>query len=465
VEAVKSAALNAVHENNEIMTRVGADTPMGNALRRFWMLALVSNELERDGAPVRLRIMGEDLVSFRDTNGRVGIVDAYCRHKRAPLFFGRNEQCGLRCVYHGWKYDVNGQCLDIPNIVPPDNYETLVKRMSIKAYDTEEAGGVVWIYMGPKEKKPPLPRMEWMGLPKDYVHVSRWLQRSNWVQGMEGELDTSHIGFLHASNSMQDTLTRGASYASDSRPLLFLKETDYGFYYAARRSYQDQYYWRISHWMLPMWSAIPPTPGFYFGHGRAWSPIDDYMTTTFAYRYRVDHPLDDEDMKEINEGVSFPPLMTRGSIEMPNGHVIDTFLPIANKANDYMIDRELQRTASFTGIPGVNTQDRGLQESMPGVPGDRPGIVDRTQERLVVSDGPVIAARRRLVKMAKDLGQGIEPAALARPESYFVRGMAKLSEIADFEEFMAQNQQELKAEAAKLTAHTAVAVNVIAPAP
>jgi len=214
-----------------------------------------------------------------------------------------------------------------------------------------------------------------------------------------------------------------------------------------------------------MWSAIPPTPGFYFGHGRAWSPIDDYMTTTFAYRYRVDHPLDDEDMKEINEGVSFPPLMTRGSIEMPNGHVIDTFLPIANKANDYMIDRELQRTASFTGIPGVNTQDRGLQESMPGVPGDRPGIVDRTQERLVVSDGPVIAARRRLVKMAKDLGQGIEPAALARPESYFVRGMAKLSEIADFEEFMAQNQQELKAEAAKLTAHTAVAVNVIAPAP
>jgi hypothetical protein len=319
--------------------------------------------------------------------------------------------------------------------------------------------------MGPKEKKPPLPRMEWMGLPKDYVHVSRWLQRSNWVQGMEGELDTSHIGFLHASNSMQDTLTRGASYASDSRPLLFLKETDYGFYYAARRSYQDQYYWRISHWMLPMWSAIPPTPGFYFGHGRAWSPIDDYMTTTFAYRYRVDHPLDDEDMKEINEGVSFPPLMTRGSIEMPNGHVIDTFLPIANKANDYMIDRELQRTASFTGIPGVNTQDRGLQESMPGVPGDRPGIVDRTQERLVVSDGPVIAARRRLVKMAKDLGQGIEPAALARPESYFVRGMAKLSEIADFEEFMAQNQQELKAEAAKLTAHTAVAVNVIAPAP
>jgi phthalate 4,5-dioxygenase len=271
------------------------------------------------------------------------------------------------------------------------------------------------------------------------------MQRSNWVQGMEGELDTSHISFLHSATDMDDTLSRGAALAKDGRPLIHVKDTDYGFYYAARRLYEDQYYWRISHWMLPMWSVVPPTPGFYFGQGRGWSPIDDYMTNTFAYRYRVDRPLDEQDMKEINEGVSFPPLMQRGSIEMPNGYVIDTFLPTANKGNDYMIDRELQRTESFTGIYGINTQDRGLQESMGGVPGDRPGIVDRSQEHLVASDGPVIAARRKLVKIAKDLRQGIDPVAVRSSESYAVRGMAKLSDIADFEEFMAANNEELKA--------------------
>jgi phenylpropionate dioxygenase-like ring-hydroxylating dioxygenase large terminal subunit len=440
-----NAALNRVRENNELMTRVGPDTPMGQVLRRFWMPALLSSELVSDGAPVRLRILGEDLVAFRDTNGRVGIVDAFCPHKRAPLYFGRNEQCGLRCVYHGWKFDTNGQCLDIPNIVPPDNYDTLVKRMSILSYETTESGGVVWVYMGQKEQKPALPKMEWLGLPPEYVHVSRWLQRSNWVQGMEGELDTAHISFLHSSRSMSDTLSRGASLAQDGAPAIFIKDTEYGFYYAARRKYDGQFYWRISHWLQPMWSAIPPTPELYFGHGRGWAAIDDYHTTCFAYRYRVDRPLNEEDMKEIEEGVSFPPLMKRGSVEIPDGHVIDTFLPLANRSNDYLIDREVQRTASFTGIYGINAQDRGLQESMPGVPGERPGIVDRAREHLVASDLPVSTARRKLVNMAADMQKGTEPTAPQYPDSYQVRAMAKVSPIADFEEFLAAFQHELKA--------------------
>jgi len=440
-----SAALNAVRENGEIITRVGRGTPMGEAMRRFWLPALLSAEVLRDGPPLRLRILGEDLVAFRDTDGKVGIVDAFCPHKRAPLFFGRNEKCGLRCVYHGWKFDVHGQCLDIPNIIPPDNYDTLVKRMRITAYETAEAGGVVWAYMGPAEKKPALPRMEWMGLPADHVHVSRWLQRSNWLQGMEGELDTAHISFLHVSGSMDDTLSRGATLAQDGAPVIFIKDTDYGFFYAARRRFESQFYWRISHWLLPMWSAVPPTPDFYFGHGRGWSPVDDYMTTTFAYRYRVDGPLDEQDVKEINEGVSFPPLMNRTAVEMPNGHLIDTYVPIANKANDYMIDRDLQRTSSFTGIFGINAQDRGLQESMPGMPGDRPGIVDRTGEHLVASDMPVSTARRKLVRMAQDVQKGVEPVAARSPDSYQVRALAKLSPIADFDEFLQTIELDLKA--------------------
>lgn len=443
--AAVNAALNAVRENSEIITRVGRGTPMGEALRRFWLPAFLSAEVLSDGPPLRLRILGEDLVAFRDTTGRVGIVDAFCPHKRAPLFFGRNEKCGLRCVYHGWKFDVHGQCLDIPNIIPPDNYDALVKRMRITSYETLEAGGVVWTFMGPADKKPALPRMEWMGLPSDYVHVSRWLQRSNWVQGMEGELDTAHISFLHVSGSMGDTLSRGATLAQDGAPVIFVKDTDYGFFYAARRRFEQKYYWRISHWLMPMWSAVPPTPDFYFGHGRGWSPIDDYLTTTFAYRYRVDRPLDEQDMKEIEEGVSFPPLMKRTAVEMPNGHLIDTYVPVANKSNDYLIDRDMQRTSSFTGIHGINTQDRGLQESMPGIPGDRPGIVDRTGEHLVASDMPVSTARRKLVRMALDVKTGAEPVAARSPDSYHVRALAKLSPIADFEEFLQSIEPELKA--------------------
>jgi hypothetical protein len=150
-------------------------------------------------------------------------------------------------------------------------------------------------------------------------------------------------------------------------------------------------------------------------------------------------------MKEINEGVSFPPLMERSAVQMPNGHVIDTYVPTANKSNDYKIDRALQRSSSFSGIYGINTQDRGLQESMPGLPGEPPGLVDRAREHLVASDMPVIAARRKLVKLAQDARKGIDPVAVQRPESYQVRALAKLSPIADFDEFYAQVASELKA--------------------
>lgn len=434
-----------VHENNELMTRVGPGTPMGEVLRRFWTPALLTSELESDGAPVRLRIYGEDLVAFRDSNGEVGIVDAYCPHKAAPLFFGRNEQCGLRCVYHGWKFNVKGECVDIPNIIPPDNYDTLVKRMSIKAYDTAEAGGIVWIYMGPSDKRPGVPHFEWMDLPSDHYYVARWVQRSNWIQGMEGELDSSHISFLHSRiNFGESTLGKGGSLATDGAPRMYVKETDYGFYYAARRDYNGKYYWRVTHWMLPSWSSAGPSPDDFFGHGRAWVPIDDYLTTTFSFQYRVDRPLNNKEHEELSSGVVFPPLCKRGTLELPHGHKIDTFLPTQTKENDYKIDRNLQRTESYSGIYGVNTEDRGLQEGMPSIPGDSPGIVDRTREHLVASDAPVIAARRRLVRLAKDLQNGVEPAANL-PESYMQRGLAIISPIEDFQEFVAEYENTFEA--------------------
>jgi phthalate 4,5-dioxygenase len=300
----------------------------------------------------------------------------------------------------------------------------------------------VWVYMGPKDKKPALPRMEWMELPPEYVHVSRWLQRSNWLQMLEGELDSSHISFLHLSDASAGAdLNRGFSYAArDGRPTIFIRETDYGFFYAARRTFEGQYYWRISHFLQPVWSSVSPaSPENYYCNGRGACPIDDYNTVTFSYRYRVDRPLDDADMEEITSGRWFPPQMTRGTVEMANGYCIDTFVPTQRKGNDYMIDRELQRTESFSGIFGINTQDRAIQETMPAIALEPPGLVDRTEEHLVASDAPVATFRRQLVKLARDLQKGIEPHAARHPDAYTTRGLVKFSPIADFDEFLAEN--------------------------
>jgi nitrite reductase/ring-hydroxylating ferredoxin subunit len=431
-------------ESNEILTRVGPGTPMGTLLRRFWLPALLSSELsEPDGAPLRLRIMGEDLVAFRDTKGQVGILSGYCRHKLAPLFFGRNEACGLRCVYHGWKFDVNGACLEMPNVPAEQRRPGLLERAAITAYPTQEAGGMIWVYMGPKDKLPVLPIMEWMNVPAGHAHVARWLQRTNWAQGMEGEIDTSHVSFLHSSVHPDD-MPLPIKYAIDGAPIITLRETDCGFVYGARRTYGDQYYWRITQWMAPMWSGIAGPLEPFLGQGRAWVPIDDYHTMTFGYNYRPDRPYTPREIQELEEGRLFPPRIQKGTFELPHGYVIDTFLPLANKSNDYLLDRRLQKTTTFTGILGVNEQDRSLQEYLPGRDGER-GLVDRSREFLVASDAPVVAARRRLVKLATDLQEGIEPKMASQGDFYRVRPLSKLTPIVDFDTFIEKFGNEMHA--------------------
>src|SRR5919202_6261410 len=171
-------------EENELLTRVGPGTPMGELLRRFWLPALLSDELpDNDGDPIRTRTLGEDLVAFRDSNGKVGIVDAYCPHRRAPLFFGRNEESGLRCVYHGWKFDVDGQCVDMPNEPPESSFAS---KVHIRSYPCVERGGVVWTYMGKPDERPELPEWEWASLPAAQRHLSMRVQFCNWLQALEG---------------------------------------------------------------------------------------------------------------------------------------------------------------------------------------------------------------------------------------------------------------------------------------
>ncbi|MER7363946.1 Rieske 2Fe-2S domain-containing protein [Nonomuraea wenchangensis] len=433
---------------NEALSRVGRGTPMGELFRRFWLPAVLTSEIaEPDCPPVRLRILGEDLVAFRDTRGRVGIVAAYCSHRLAPLFFGRNEDCGLRCAYHGWKFDVEGNCLETPNV--PVGAPDIRKNVGITAYSVHETAGVVWIYMGPKELQPPFPQLEYTDVPDDHVFAARWLQRTNWSQGLEGEIDSSHISWLHRDFDRENTKQKsaGAQMSEDAAPHIELRQTDYGLVYGARREYEGQYQWRVTQFILPMFSLIPRVPGdFVAGGGRAWVPIDDNHTTVFTFGYRVDHPIPQDELDSYyRSGALFPPRMERGRYTLPDGYAIDTWLPVANKENDYLLDREMQRTKNFTGIWGVHDQDRALAENSRSIGGADPGIIDRSAEHLVSSDRAVVAARRMLVNLTDALRKGTEPAIVANPEAFGVRAISKISPIASFDEFMAAYGAETQA--------------------
>ncbi|GAC1314880.1 MAG: Rieske 2Fe-2S domain-containing protein [Chloroflexota bacterium] len=405
--------------DNETLCRVGAGTPMGELFRRFWLPALLARELpQANGDPVRVRLLGEDLIAFRDTSGTVAILGEHCPHRGASLFFGRNEENGLRCVYHGWKFDATGQCVDMPN-EPAGS--TFTEKVRHTAYPTAQYADVIWIYMGPPEHQPELPKFEWAQVPSDQRHVSKWVQHTNWLQGMEGEIYTSHISFLHsyidpdAVPFTDPERYKGLKIAQqDGAPRLTLLPTDYGFVYGARRNTSDgEFYWRVTQWLLPMYSLIP-SPVWPRG-GRAWVPIDDEHTWTFGYSYNGERPLSERDVKSIDSGAAFPPRLRPG-----------TFEPLADVHNDYLIDRAVQRTRSYTGIWGINDQDRSLQESMGP-------ILNREIEHLGSADLAVIQARRILLRALQDMQTtGAPPAAATSGEVYRVRAFDIINQEPDF---------------------------------
>src|SRR5690349_3723575 len=215
-------------ELNELITRVGPGTPMGNVLRRYWMPALLSNEVPNaDSDPVRVRLMGEDLVAFRDTNGTVGLIQNNCPHRGASLFFGRNEENGLRCVYHGWKFDASGQCIDMPNEPAESDFKNKVKAV---AYPCVERNGLVWTYMGPRQTPPPLPDLEANNLPDGEYSVSAIQRECNYLQGLEGDIDTSHFSFLHFGAAGPETAEPGTFHyyaLTDRAPRYQVLDTEY----------------------------------------------------------------------------------------------------------------------------------------------------------------------------------------------------------------------------------------------
>jgi phenylpropionate dioxygenase-like ring-hydroxylating dioxygenase large terminal subunit len=383
-------------EDNELLTRTGPGTRMGEVFRRYWLPALLSAELaEPDGAPVRVRLLGEDLIAFRDTTGAVGLVGAYCPHRRAPLFFGRNEKCGLRCIYHGWKFDRSGTCVDMPTEPPGSRLKAEVK---LDAYPTWEGGGIVWAYLGPAGAQPPPPDLELVRAPATHRHVSRMTQDCNYLQGLEGGLDSAHAMIMH-NNNIGDL-----SWISDYEriPKLTVQRTDYGFSYSGVRTLGNRKWVRVYQYIMPVTQIrgrIAPLGGGSAPRsvpticGHLWVPADDVTTTVYNFMYSADPniPVTPEfaHEMEVDDGRGPEDLLPDGRLKR-------------NLANDYMIDRQLQKTRTMTGIAGVNTQDAAVQEGMGP-------IVDRTKEHLSATDMAVVTMRRLLLDAVKTVEAGGAP--------------------------------------------------------
>src|SRR3989442_1606117 len=264
-------------EDNELLCRVGSGTPVGAMLRQYWVPALMSSELpERDGAPVRVRLMGENLIAFRVTSGKIGLIQNHCPHRGASLFFGRNEEEGLRCVYPGWKYDCEGACVDMPNEPPESNLKSKIRAT---AYPCVARNDIIWTYMGPRQTPPPLPDIEPNMLPQGEYAVQKVLRECNWFQGLEGDIDTSHLGFLHLGAVKPEQTTPGTfDYynVADRAPKYEVVDTEFGTSYGAYRPAEaDSYYWRIAHYLFPFFTMIPTGILGMQILVRAWVPVDD----------------------------------------------------------------------------------------------------------------------------------------------------------------------------------------------
>jgi phthalate 4,5-dioxygenase oxygenase subunit len=414
--------------DNELLTRTNAGTAMGEYFRRFWLPVALSRELpEPDGTPLRVQMLGECLLAFRDTKGRVGLIEPACAHRGADLFFGRNEDGGIRCIYHGWKYDVEGKCVEMPNVPPDAAYHG---KISIKSYPTREMGEMVWAYLGPRDKMPAeLPQLEQALLPASHRFVTKRLQQCNWAHSMEGALDTAHFSFLHMPAPKVTNYVNPSTGSDESRlrwlrddpmPRFTIIEHDVGFVVGgARRADADQSYWRATQFMLPTHSIAPSAMPNEFFQGYTWVPINDESCWIYTYAWHPDRPLTAEERARFEKG-------GYGQFaELGPGYV-----PLRNRNNDYLIDRDDQKHRSFTGVKGIAEQDALAQDSQ-GL------IADRTREHLTVTDVAVVRFRRLMLGEARALREGKEPAAAGRAASYRVRaGGALTSARLSFEEVM-----------------------------
>ena len=415
------------HEQNQRLTQTHAGTPMGNLFRAYWIPVLLSRELaDPEGAPVRVRVLGEDLLAFRDTDGLVGLIAPRCPHRGADLYFGRNENHGIRCVYHGWKFDRHGHCVDMPTH-DPDTYCRIKDRARITSYPVKEWGDMVWAYLG-TGAPPPLPEMEFARVPTTHRFVSKKLQECNWAQAAEGGIDTAHFSFLHQPVASTEAdwvqqaarATRGYSpqtmnhqhlqwMRDDPRPKYEVLQHGAGLVLGGSRHAGDgQRYWRMAQYLMPAHGYTPSsTPGQNF-LGQTWIPIDDHSCWIYVYAWNPDRHLDAAELEQYASG---------GAVfsEVDAG-----FKPLRHRGNEYLMDRQRQKHENFTGIVGVSEQDAAIQDSQ-GL------IADRTREMLSSTDLGVVRFRHLMLEAAEQVAQGRSPLGRDDPMAYNVRAGAQVA--------------------------------------
>ncbi len=390
-------------QENDLLCRVGPGTPMGNLLREYWFPGIPSFELpSADCPPKKVRLLGEDLVAFRDTSGNIGLVAQSCPHRGASLFFGRNEEEGLRCVYHGWKFDVEGNCVDMPSEPAESNFKSKVRA---RAYPAREVNRVIWVYMGPRETPPPLPRFEITTLPIEQVSEPRlMMEESNWFQNLEGDIDSSHIDYLHIRLGFDSIVSHnvGGQFRRDRTPRMEVVPTDYGAFYSAKRKWDEEgnEWHRISQLIFPFHTMIAAGSADRVSL-RSWVPVDDHYTLQIVQSGNLAGPIAPEEHHAAANQFE-----KAGGILPATSDPRSRYFTVANKRNDFLRDFELERTALFCGIqpPATagNLQDRAMTELMCNEDGIEP-IYDRSREHLGTTDGMVIFTRRALIRAAKAL--------------------------------------------------------------
>jgi phthalate 4,5-dioxygenase oxygenase subunit len=384
-------------EENDLLCRVEGDAPMGQMMRRYWLPACLSEEIPtEDCDPVRLRLLGEDLVAFRDSDGRIGVVDEYCPHRGASLFLGRNEECGLRCLYHGWKIDVDGNVLEMASEPPESPFKDKVKH---KAYSTREAGGLVWVFMGQAEQMPEFETPLFAPTPDTSISTFKVHVRANWAQCLEGAIDSAHSSSLHSTDMPPAMVGRSTATgtawqrpSTDKAPRLQTVSTSYGFKYAAiRRPIKNSAthdYVRITHFFAPISVLIPPNNVYNVFQMNV--PVDDYNSILYLIAWSDSGPGVDQEAWRKFTGMQV-------GIDLDQ-----TYRKVNTYENHYGQNRHAMRLGDFTGIRGFPNQDIAMWETMGP-------IAPRWRERLGASDVAIVEFRRTMVKAVRAFMNG-EPA-------------------------------------------------------
>ena len=403
------SAKDVLQKENEELTRVGPGTVMGGLMRRYWLPAMLSSELQAGGAPLRLLLLGEKLVAWRSPAGEVGVMDHRCPHRNASLFFARNEAEGLRCIYHGWQFDAVGRCIDMPNIPQCDDFKA---RLKTDAYQAIERHGIVWVYMGASDAVPPVPGIEVMDAEEGDLEIEFAQRECNWLQALEGDIDTAHLGFLHVGNVEPDDLLPDdpmRHVVANRAPSLEAADAAWGTTYCAtKRTPDGRRYLRYANFMFPCWTQAPQGQFENNLFSRAWVPLDDTHTMSITLLWKRRGDL----FRTMANGEPLPGVMPLALL--PNTtDWLGRFRCVQNPRNDYLIDREAQRSNRiFSGIGNIGMQDQAVTESM----GE---ITDRTREHLVPSDVMIARTRRRLLKAARALdSDGAQPPGVADPFVY-----------------------------------------------